>query len=343
MKLCMIGDGDSIHIKRWSEWFRKNGNEVHMISLTRVSDSSAYDSVIEIHRTSGPFAYFRKVFPIRDIVYKLRPDIVHGHYLTSGGFYAAMSGCRHVVSSAWGSDVYGDTKYKLKRLCVKYAMNHSDIVFGDSLHIVHATKELCPNSRAEKIIFGINTKMFTSKPVKHEGFRFLSIRATAPIYNPMVIVKALELSELDVELWMSKPGVECQDVRDYVESRPDLNSKVKWLDSRSYSEMPELFNSVDCGISIPSWDSSSTAMMECMSCEIPVIASDIPQNTEWIVNGFNGFSSKIDPVDLAKAMRYARSSSLSIIGERARDAVLKDGDYETELAKANRFYLEILE
>ena len=215
----------------------------------------------------------RRVLPIRDAVASWKPDIVHGHYLTSAGFYASMSGCKKVVVSAWGSDVYSDTKNKYKRWCIKYALNHATMVHGDSEHIVNAVKELAPGIETRKILFGIDTDKFKPDPIAHDKFRFLSIRATSPIYNPMIIVQAFEMSNLDAYLWMPQPSVECQNVKDYVDGNPELKERVVWVDRLTYDEMPKLYNSVDVGISIPNWDSNSTAMMECMACGVPVIAS----------------------------------------------------------------------
>lgn len=342
MKLCLIGDGNSIHIIRWAQWFKDKGHEVQMLSLTRMPDpSKAYDKYYEVPHLLGPFAYLRKILPIRDMVHAWKPDIVHGHYLTGAGFYASLSGCRNVVVSAWGSDIYKDTKNKNKARCIKYALKHADMVFGDSEHIVKAVEAMVPGIRTSKVIFGIDTDKFKPEPIPHDKFRFLSIRATSPIYNPMVIVKAFELANLDAYLWMFKPSVECQDVYDYVKSKPELDKKITWIDKLSYDEMPRLYNSVDVGISIPDWDSSSTAMLECMSCGVPVIASDIPQNHEWIEPGEQGVLTTIED-DVLESKMLLMMFAPSEISASARVKVIKHGNYEVEMARAEKLYLEIL-
>ena len=345
MKLCLIGDGNSIHIVRWAEWFHAKGHEVQMISLTRLREpSKAFSRYCEVPVLTGPLAYLRRIFPVRDAVNEWKPDIVHGHYLTSAGFYASMSGCGKVVVSAWGSDIYKDAQNKYKAWCIKYALKHANIVFGDSEHILKTARAMAPSMNGHKVIFGIDTEKFKPAPIPHDKFRFLSIRQTSPIYNPLEIVKAFEAANLDAELWMYKPSVECQNVKDYVDDNPELKKRVVWIDSRPYDQMPELYNSVDIGISIPNWDSSSTAMMECMSCGVPVIASDIPMNHEWIINHWNGLLSQMARQDLPKAMEYVLIPDFKrgVVGTRARDTVLHEGDYQTEMAKAEIFYLEIL-
>ena len=345
MKLCLIGDGNSIHIKRWAQWFRGHGHEVQMISLTKLMGDSidVFDKYHEVQPKTGLFAYIRKVPSIRRLVNSWKPDIVHGHYLTSAGFYASVSGGKKIVVSAWGSDIYKDSKDTLKNQCIKYAMNNCHLVMGDSEHIIKACKELSPDAKTAKVIFGVDTDKFQPRPEKHDRFRFMSIRQTAPVYNVDVIVKAFELADLDAELWVYKPSVECQDLFDYVKANKSLDDKVKWLCKSPYDDMPYLYNQCDVGISIPSWDSSSTAMLECMGCGVPVIASSIPQNDEWVINGFNGFLSMIDIHHLANQMAIAMKDNLEIMGERARESVIADGDYDTEMKYAEGLYLELLD
>jgi len=246
--------------------------------------------------------------------------------------------------SAWGSDIYKDSQDKYKAWCIKYALRHAGLVFGDSEHILKTAKMLVPSLNGHKVIFGIDTEKFKPEPIPHDKFRFLSIRQTGPIYNPMTIVKAFELANLDAYLWMFKPTVECQDVYDYVKSKPELDKKITWIDKLSYDDMPKLYNSVDVGISIPDWDSSSTAMLECMSCGVPVIASDIDQNKEWIDGGQNGAFSSRDEVELARKMELVMHSEwLADIGADARSKVVADGNMVREFERAEKLYLELLE
>ena len=352
MRIALIGDGNSVHIRRWASWFRDRGHVVMMASLTPLDNPTLYDKHVYIDKKAGALKHLRAIMQIRWVVSDWKPDIVHGHYLTSGGFAAAISGCRHKVVSAWGSDVYKDAKSRLKGMAIRYAIEHSNVCLGDSDHIVNEVRKMCPNADARKIIFGIDTELFKPNPIPHDKFRFLSIRATTPTYNPLILLQAFELAKIDAELWMYKPSAECQFVMDYVESNIELSQRVVWIDTRSYDKMPRLYNSVDVGISIPSWDSSSTAMNECMACGVPVIASDIPQNHEWIKDAHtwedgNGFLSKIEPHRLAHAMIQAHSSQSIKDGQGqrgfyARKKIVADADWNTEMLKAEEIYNEVI-
>ena len=339
MKICLIGDANSIHLRRWAGWFRDRGHEIQMISLTPMNTPiDIYDKYVYVAKKQGLIGYTRTIFPIRRIVADWQPDIVHGHYITSAGFYTSMSGAKAKVLFAWGSDIYRDYKKRLKSIAIRHAVEHSDVCMGDSDHIVNAVKEMCPGADVRKVLFGIDTELFKPNPIPHDKFRFLSIRQTAKIYNQDVIVKAFEQANLDAELWIFKPTIESQAVYDYVKSKPELDKKVVWLDVRPYEKMPELFNSVDVGISIPGSDSSSTAMMECMAMAVPVIASDIPQNHEW--SDTVQAITEIDADALCEAMKDAFSHPM--IDTNARKKIVADADWNTEMLKAEAIYEELV-
>ncbi|HEX9908543.1 MAG TPA: glycosyltransferase [Thermoplasmata archaeon] len=343
MRIGLVGVDGSIHIKRWSGWLRKHGHEVTMLSLTpHRDDSRDYDSWVCVRPRSGKLGPVYTALALRKKVQEINFDLVHGHYLTGGGWYASMSGAKHIIVSAWGSDIYFDTKDFLKRQCVRYALRHSDVVLGDSDHILREVKKFAPRADARKVIFGIDTELFKPNPIRHDKFRFLSIRATASIYNPQTIISAFEEANLDAELWLFKPSAGSFDVYDYVKARPELDKKVIWLDKKPYDKMPELYNSVDVGVSIPSWDSSSTAVNECMACGVPVIVSNIPQNHEW-VDMDRGVFTLIDASSLAEKMALVHGTVMTYMSANARKKVVQDGDFGSEMAKAERIYQEVLD
>ena len=345
MKICLIGDANSIHIRRWAGWFKDRGHEIQMISLTPMNTPiDIYDKYVYVAKKQGLVGYSRTIFPIRRVVADWKPDIVHGHYLTSGGFYASMSGCRNKVVSAWGSDVYNDAKSRLKGIAIRYAIEHSKVCISCSDHIMDTIRNMCPTVDVRKILFGADTEHFKPNPVKHDKFRFLSIRQTTKLYNQEIIIKAFEQADLDAELWIFKPSADSFDVYDYVKSRPELDKKVVWLDTRPYDQMPELFNSVDVGISIPPRDNASAAVIECMACGVPVIASAIPSNVEWITSGLNGFLTPNITLSKVIEMFYRlNKETILSMGNSARKKIVKNADWNTEMLKAEKIYQEIVE
>ena len=343
MKICQVGDGQSIHIKRWAGWLREHGHEVSMVSLTPNGGDvgGCYDDWLQVIPIYGPLGYLRTGFQVRALIEKAQPDVVHGHFLSSAGFHSSLSK-RPKIQTAWGSDIYVDAKIFLKRQCIKYAIKHSSIVLGECDHILNEVRGLVPKANVRKVIFGIDGELFRPQPIEHDKFTFLSVRSTGGVYSPLVIVQAFEGADMDAVLMMQEPMADAVPVKHYVKSRPDLDKKVIWYSRRAYEEMPSLINSADVGISLPVSDSTSQAMMECMVCGVPVIASDIPVNREWI-DSTSGVLSPIDVTQLSLRMQLMMNADLTDMKTNARKKIIENADFETEMLKAERIYKEVVE
>ena len=356
MKIGLIGDAGSIHIKRWSQWLRKHGYEVHMGSTTWVSDKQmeypegelAYDSFCPLKLRKGFGAHMLGVITTRSWVETKKLKLVHGHYLTSGGFYARWSGAKHKIVSAWGSDIYHDAKSFTKGKLVRSAINGSDYLFADTQALCdECTKLSNGDKNIKNIMFGIDTTLFKPHNKHRNGLVFLSVRRTSAIYNPTLILMAFSSiqQETGSKLLMAKPEENSQAIYDLVDQL-EIKNAVEFYEPRQYHDMPELYNRADCGISIPNTDGASVAKLEAMSCGIPLIASDIPSNREWIDNGENGVLVKNgDLADLILKMSQICDvgyGCLDAMGAKAREKVVQHAEFNEEMNKADQIYRMLL-
>ena len=356
-KIGLIGDAASIHLKRWSQWLRKHGYEVHMGSTTDIERNDqleypiehlAYDSYCPLKLREGSLGHMLGVISTRSWVETYKLKLVHGHYLTSGGFYARWSGAKHKIVSAWGTDVYHDANSYIKGKLVRSAINGSDYLFADTKHLCdECTKMSKEKKNIKKILFGIDTNLFKPKNKRRNGLVFLSVRRTEPIYNPTLIIMAFSSiqQETGSTLLMAKPEVNSQAIYDLVDQL-EIKDAVEFYEPRQYHEMPDLYNRADCGISIPNTDGASVAKLEAMSCGIPLIASDIPSNREWIDYGKDGILVKKDDLaDLVLKMSQVCDvgyECLDTMGANARAKVVQYADFNEEMKKADHIYRMLL-
>jgi len=106
MKICYLANADSIHTQRWVKYFADRGHEVHLI----------INLLIEI-------------IQIRKLIKKIKPDIIHAHYVADYGFHAALTNFHPFILSVWGSDVLvAPRRSYFIKMMVKYALNKSDII-----------------------------------------------------------------------------------------------------------------------------------------------------------------------------------------------------------------------
>jgi len=156
MRLCFMGDFESIHLRRWIKHFIEQG---HQVSLLSYSGESVQMEGLEVHSlvedSSGepqrlpskpppsrtrewahrllPFGLLTARMSLKWLrhgikkkLQEIQPDILHGHFLVEHGLYAAITGFSPLVVSAWGSDLLLHPQSSLiNRLLVSYTVKRS--------------------------------------------------------------------------------------------------------------------------------------------------------------------------------------------------------------------------
>ena len=280
-----------------------------------------------------------KVRQMRRMVREFKPDIVHGHYLTVGGLYAALSGGSRVVGSAWGSDIYyGPRRSFMERLILKYVLRKCDLVFAGTRDMADRVRTAGYKGDLALFRFGVDPAVFRRTSTHGTGeFRILSIRPCSRIYNPLVIIEAFRtlLSQMPrAYLYMFDFGNMVEDVHRTVDSDPQLKDRVRFLGKKDHAQMVEVYNSSDIAVSIPDSDSAAASVLESLACELPVIASDIPAMRECIDDSVNGYLTAIDSSALADKIRksYSVRAMLAPMGRRAREKILDEKNQLTFLS-----------
>jgi len=289
---------------------------------------------------------------MRKLVREFDPDIVHGHYLTVGGLYAALSGGKKIVGSAWGSDIYYGPKRSLKeRLILKYVLRKCDFIFAGTKEMAEGVRKRGYKGEMAIFRFGVDPSVFRrTNPRSVTGFNILSIRPCSRIYNPLVIVDAFKtgLPQMgNAVLSLFDFGNVIDDVHGVVDSDPKLKERVRFIPKKPFDQMVGVYNGADIAVSIPDSDSAAASVLEAMACEVPVIASGIPPMREWIEEGATGYLSAIDPARLADKMRKAYSMRVMLgpMGRRAREKVLDEknqGTFESNIRVAEEVYRKLL-
>ena len=164
----MLGPRHSIHVRRWAELARQIGCEVFVAGdvhpgttpveldgvAEEVFDMPHRPSVASITRAQSLMCRFW----LRRLVRRLRPDLIHAHWLPTWGLWSASSGCHPLVVSAWGSDVY-----LLRGLHARnslYALLHADRVTAPSRpSSARSCKEESPHKVAH-VDLGVDLSVF---------------------------------------------------------------------------------------------------------------------------------------------------------------------------------------
>lgn len=338
MKICFLGDAGSIHTRRWIEFFRDTGNDVHLISFRHADIDGVklyyMGDSINIDSDGGNKAYLKKIFAIKKIIKKINPDLINAHYLTSYGFIGSLvKGNIPFVVSTWGTDILVTPKKNTAyRLLTEYVLKKCDLVTSDSDYM---SKEII-NLKANKdkvltVPMGVSLSDININNIKEDRNKiFLSMRTLCENSNIECILDAFKIvleKYSDSKLIITNSGSTEKEVLKYI-NKLGIEENV---DFQGFINREQLFILLNDGltfVSIPTSDSTSVTLLESMICGSFPIVSDLPANREWIEDGVNGLIlRKFDVKELSELMirtiedkeliKSSRKINKKIIEERA--------------------------
>jgi len=312
MIILYVSDAQSVHTKRWAEYFRDCGAEVHVASF-RPCDIPG----VQVHLLPtlgiGKIGYFTALFTLRNLYTGLKPDIVHAQYITSYGFLAALAGLRPLVVTAWGTDVLiSPKKSRIMRFIARYAVRHASAVTTVAEHMNASVVDLgIEPEKVEAIPFGVDTQVFTPRPantVVNTPIKLISTRNFTPIYDIQTLLRALAIvfshgHSLTVDLVGDGPLR--RSLVDLVQTL-GLELHVKFHGHVNHVALSGLLAGADIFVTPALSDGNNISLNEAMACGCFPIATDIPANTQWVEDNYNGYLYPAgDAFALAEAIEKA--------------------------------------
>ncbi|WP_461206454.1 glycosyltransferase family 4 protein [Clostridium sp. DL1XJH146] len=353
MRICFLGDGNSVHIKRWLSFFRNKGYDVHLITFSTV----VYENITvhkvgkhNINQNGGNWKSIFSTLEIKKILKEIKPDIINAHYVTSYGFIAALTGIKPLVISAWGSDILVTPKQnKFYKNITKFTLNRADLITSDSDIM---SKEINQLSRSKTITVPMGVEKILCDFERKDNIneiKILSLRTLNKNSNIDTIVKSFskivkEYKDMTLKLIIINDGPEKNNIRNLIEEL-GICEDIEMKGFVSRKELLDLMISSQIYISIPTSDSTSVTLLEAMACGIPIIVSDLQANREWIENRINGLVlNRIDEEVLYENIK-------SIINNNKlkedffkinRDIILKRAIWDDNMETVEREYLSLL-
>ncbi len=362
MKLCYIADPVDPNTQRWLDYFVKRGHEVHLIVTKRTQENLEGVTIHDANPATKikKVGFLTRIWRIKRIIKRIKPDIFHAHYVAYNGLLGALSGFQPLVLTAWGSDIYLDAnKSRLDFLLTKYTLKRARLLTSESKDLLHRIEGIVGknNSRMVNICWGIDFDKFhpgigteyLKKELNLEDSPVVfSPRKFNPIYNIDTIILAIPsvLKEVPNAKFILKNhlGIQEKELKNLAKLLGVMES-CRFIGEKSYDEMATFYNVSDVVVSVPSSDSISNCVLEAMACAAPVIATDLPTTREWIVNEVNGLLvSPRDSEGLARAIvkilnnRFLKDKfithNLSMVREKA--------DYFKEMQKVENLYKALM-
>lgn len=317
MKIVLLAGANSIHTVRWANGLDSFGHEVHVISQQPIVDNQFSDTVkLHLFPYRGPLGYFLIVPQVRNLLYKLKPDIVNAHYASGYGTTARLVNYHPWVLSVWGSDVY-DFPHKsfLHKWLVRNNLYSADRVASTSHCMAKETYNLAPNLSMINITpFGVDLDDY--KAIKKESsFQketvvIGTVKTMSYKYGIDTLIHAYALL-LDNVKYKQKPKLELRLVGGGEQTSElmlltehlGISESVKFIGQVPHSQVPQELNKLDIYVALSRLESFGVAIVEASASACPVIVSDVGGLPEVTVEGETGFVVPSDnPKLTAEAM-----------------------------------------
>jgi glycosyltransferase involved in cell wall biosynthesis len=357
-KILYFTRGYSPHDHRFVSSLVNAGMKVYYLQLEKkTSESRPFPSEVELVTWKNDLPLNWKYLPgymvrLRQIVKRIKPDIIHAGPVPSCAYLAAFAGLSPLVSMSWGSDLLSEVdESKKSNRRVKFALRHSAILVGDCNPVGSKAKSMgFPEKKIVLFPWGIDLDHFkrgadTSLRTRlgwQDEFVILSLRAWEPLYGVDTLVEAFcqaASHNPKLRLILLGNGSLAGKIHQMV-NRYGMVSMVHFGGQVSNPDLVRYYRNADLYVSASYSDGSSVSLMEALACGKPVLVSDIPGNHDWVVEGREGWFFK--PGDRGGLTRVlltaATSNRLGEMGQKAVEVAKEKADWRLNFPKLLQAY-----
>ncbi len=346
--LCLLGDANSVHLRRWAQAMVARDFRVSVVTA-RPQPLDGVEQIVlpPVARSSD---WLWRVGAARRAVAALAPDLVHAHYISSYGYLAARIDRHPLLMTAWGSDLLvTPRRSRLMQALTGWTLRRADLITGDSLDLVEAIEGYRPRRPAVQVHWGADLARFAPAPwAARAPFEIVSLRSWEANYRIPVILDALALLHREapahpLRLHLLGGGPDEAALRAQVAAL-GLQAVVVFHGRLDDAGMAAVLVRCKASVSVPASDATSVSVLESMAAGVPVVASDLPANRQWL----DADPALIVPVDdapaLAAALRRLRDDDAWArqVGEVQLTRMRREGDRSVQMDRMAALYRELL-
>lgn len=300
--------------------FAQLGNKVHIISYSPPFRFNKFNENVYFHNVS-PANYPLFEFPlytltltgkIAEIIETENIDIVHCHYAIPHSFsgiiakeiVAPFTEVK-VVTTLHGTDVTLVGTQPNFRPIIHFALEKSDAVTCVSEFLYHTTiREFAPSKPIEVIYNFVDVDEYSRKEnitlrkkyANDNEKIIIHISNFRPVkrVDDIVIAFSKIRKEIPSKLLLVGDGPDMPKVENLIK-KFDLSKDIFCLGEQS--SIVELLSISDLFLMTSEIESFGLAALEAISCEVPVVCYAVGGLTEFILNGYTGYSCEFGNID----------------------------------------------
>jgi glycosyltransferase involved in cell wall biosynthesis len=352
VRILFFADAASVHTRRWVAAVAERGGEAIVITR-QPADVPGAREVIAIAPGEDKLSWFKALPEVRRVARSLsksfKPTLVHGHYVTSYGLWAVACGLKvPKVLTAWGSDILVTPRQsRLMHALVGWSLRRADLITADSLDMVDEIARFQPSGAVHQILWGADTDKF--KPgAPAADFEVISLRNWEPNYNINLVIEAfarfVSLRPHSQARLHLLGGGSMESVLQERVTALRLLQQVRFHGRLGDQAMVEAIQRCRASVSVPTSDATSVSVLESMACGLPVIASDLPANRQWIDHrgGWIVPVRDIDALTNALLAAHDRPGEAWQKGQHNRHRIEREASRRGEMDRMWQLYLGIL-
>ncbi|MFC2001653.1 glycosyltransferase [Chloroflexota bacterium] len=349
MKIAYIADANSIHTQRWANYFAGKGHEVHIIS-TRPPALPG----VNVHRIGCTgfklLSDMVSLFQCKRLLKRIKPDLVHAHFITGYGFLGALMSYHPFIVSVWGSDVLIDPKNsKLTEYALRYTLKKADAITCTSPYLYKATLPYAPQHSIIKIIpFGIDLGVFKlpSKPPNRPGKTIGTLKRLDPVYGIDYLIRSIphiRQKHKDVRILIAGYGNQ----KPYQQAAQEIGveKNVEFIGTVPHAAVTEYLSRLDIFVMPSLSEAFGVSALEAQALGIPVVATNIGGIPEIVKDGESGLLVEPqNPKAIADAIiRLLDDEALrKRMGARGRKLVEEKYDWNENAKEMEALYSEFV-
>ena len=365
LRLCFVGPAENITLRRWVRWFADKGHDVTIVTVepAEAGETTGFHQIdISLPTLLRKLGRVISVVRLLKEIRKLKPDVVHVHYLRGLAWGLGLRPFHPTVVTPWGSDVLEEQgafrDWYSKRL-TSAVVRMADLIAVHSDFLESKVRLLGPKSDSVvRIGWGVDLTRFRpgldADSLRHQwrisedSLVIFSPRLAQRFYNHHLVVQALEQIRSQfpqIILVISEQFGDqayLQELKTLAE-QSQVAQHIRFVGRIPYEEMPLWLNLSKLVVMIPESDGMPNTLLEAMACGAVPVLRDLPQYRELIREDVNGTYVSVTSESVAKAVvtllkaeeqrKAMASGNLSLVREVA--------DQSKEMNRMEQWYYKL--
>lgn len=280
--------------------------------------------------------------------HRLQPDVIHAHWVLPNGFLGAVAARLlriPLMVSLPGSDVMVSGMNPLFLRMARSAFGQAAAITTNSEDLRQGAVALgAPEHKLKLIIYGVDPAAIAPDDSRrHELRARLGLSDTTPVVLAVgrlvakkgfdVLLRAAPAIDAAAHIVVVGDGDQKADLADLA-AAPGAAGRVHFAGNVARPDLTAYYNMADM-LAMPSVrlpiDGLNVTVVEAMSCELPVVASDVGGNPLVVDDGENGLLvGEGDAAGLAAAINrlLADPALARRMGRRGRERVLQEFSWQ---------------